>query len=306
LTLGEDSPLDAFERQRSYLFAIAYRLLGSASDAEDVLQEAYLRWDRAQPETVQSVRAFLATVVVRLCMDQLRSARARREVYVGPWLPEPLATSGRADLTDSVVLRESLSFAFLLMLEKLSPLERAVFVLREVFDYDYAEIAPVVGKTEANCRQSFHRARQRLADEQSRFEATREHLEELTEQFLRATTAGDMRGLMALLAEDVVSIGDGGGKAAAGLRPIASRDRVARGFLGNLAKMPPDRAWITEVNGQPAIVATRNGKPYGVLLLEVRSGRVQTVYSVVNPDKLRHLNITPSAPGGDSKGVQPL
>src|SRR6185437_13491925 len=149
--------------------SIAYRLLGSVSDAEDVLQEAFLRWDGAHPDEIQSVRAYLATVVVRLCMDQLRSARARREVYVGQWLPEPLLTSGRSDLTDGVVMRESLSFAFLLMLERLSPLERAVFVLREVFDYDYAEIAPIVGKTDANCRQAFHRARQRLADHETRF-----------------------------------------------------------------------------------------------------------------------------------------
>ena len=292
--LAQDDRLDAFEEQRAYLFSIAYRLLGSVSDAEDVLQEAYLRWDRAKPEAVQSVRAFLSTVVVHLCMDQLRSARARREVYVGQWLPEPLLTSGRAELTDSVVLRESLSFAFLLMLEKLSPLERAVFVLREVFDYDYSEIAPVVGKSEANCRQAFHRARQRLSDEQSRFEPAREHLQELTEQFLRATTAGDVQGLMNLLAEDVVSIGDGGGKAAAGLNPIYSRDRVTRGFIGNLTRMPPDHAWITEVNGQPAIVATRHGKPYGVVLLEVRDGQIQRLYSVVNPDKLGYLGVRPT------------
>jgi RNA polymerase sigma-70 factor (ECF subfamily) len=222
-------------------------------------------------------------------MDELRSARARREVYVGPWLPEPLVTTGRSDLTDSLVLRETLSFAFLLMLEKLSPLERAVFVLREVFDYDYAEIAPVVDKTEANCRQAFHRARQRLAGEESRFTSTPEHQEQLTAEFLRAATAGDVQGLVGLLAEDVVSIGDGGGKAVAGLHPIRSREHVVRGFIGNLQKMPPDGAWIEEVNGQPAIVATRHGQPYGVVLLEVREGRVQTLYSVVNPDKLRSI-----------------
>jgi len=279
----------AFEAQRGYLFSVAYRLLGSVSDAEDVLQEAFLRWDRARPEEVRSMRAFLATIVVRLCMDELRSARARREVYVGPWLPEPLLTTDRSDLTETVVLRESLSFAFLLMLEKLSPVERAVFVLREVFDYDYAEIAPIVDKTASNCRQAFHRARQRLAGEESRFEATREHQEQLTEHFLRASNAGDVQGLLDLLAEDVVAIGDGGGKAFAGLRPIRSRDHVMRGFLGNLRKMPPDQAWIEEVNGQPAIVATRNGQPYGVVLLEIRAGQVQTVYSVVNPDKLRSI-----------------
>jgi RNA polymerase sigma-70 factor, ECF subfamily len=288
--LEQQQRVEAFEQQRGYLFSIAYRLLGSATDAEDVLQEAYLRFDNAHPEQpIQSTRAFLATIVVRLCMDQLRSARARREVYVGPWLPEPLLTGGRSDLTESVVLRESLSFAFLLMLEKLSPLERGVFVLREVFDYDYAEIAPIVGKSASNCRQAFHRARLRLADEQTRFEPSREHQAKLTEQFLHAATTGDVQGFLNLLSEDVMSIGDGGGKASAGLRPIHTPDHVARGFFGNLQKMPPDRAWIDEVNGQPAVIATHNGKPYGVVLLEIRDGRIQTIYSVVNPDKLAHV-----------------
>jgi RNA polymerase sigma-70 factor, ECF subfamily len=282
--------VDEFQEQRPYLFSIAYRLLGTVSDAEDVLQEAFLRWDRARPEDVKSVRAFLATIVVRLCMDQLRSARARREVYVGPWLPEPLLTTGRSDLTETVVLRESLSFAFLLMLEKLSPLERAVFVLREVFDYDYAEIATVVDRSEANCRQSFHRARQRLADQQSRYEPSREQQERLTEEFMRATNSGDVQGLLNLLADDVVSVGDGGGKThLAGRQPVRTPDRVVRGLLGNLQKMPPDRVWIEEVNGQPAILATRESQPYGVLLLDVREGRIRSIYSVVNPDKLRHI-----------------
>jgi RNA polymerase sigma-70 factor (ECF subfamily) len=221
-------------------------------------------------------------------MDELRSARARREVYVGPWLPEPLLTSGRTDLTDSLVLRESLSFAFLLMLENLSPLERAVFVLREVFDYDYAEIAPIVGKSDSNCRQAFHRARQRLGEEPSRFHPSREQQEQLTAEFLRAANNGDVQGLLDLLAEDVTGIGDGGGKAAAGLRPIHTRDHVVRGFFGNLQKMPPDRAWLAEVNGQPAILATRNGEPFAVVLLDVSEGQVNTVYWVVNPDKLTH------------------
>jgi RNA polymerase sigma-70 factor (ECF subfamily) len=285
----KDDRVGTFEAQRGYLFSIAYRLLGTVSDAEDAVQEAFLHWARAQPDEVRFPRAFLATIVVRLCIDELRSARAKREVYVGPWLPEPLVTSGRPDLTETVILRESLSFAFLLMLEKLSPLERAVFVLREVFDYDYAEIAPVVAKTEANCRQAFHRARQRLADHQSRFEPTREQQDQLTEQFLRATGSGDVQGLMDLLAESVVFIGDGGGKGRAGLRPIYSRDRVVRGFMGNLQKLPPEKAWIDEVNGQPAIIATRGGEPYAVLLLDIRAGKIQVVYTVVNPDKLRTI-----------------
>jgi RNA polymerase sigma-70 factor, ECF subfamily len=287
--IEQDDRVEAFEDHRAYLFSIAYRLMGSVSDAEDILQEAFLRWDRARSDEVRSARAFLATVVVRLCMDQLRSARARREVYVGPWLPEPLLTTGRADLTETVVLRESLSFAFLLLLEKLSPLERAVFVLREVFDYDYAEIAPIVGKSESNCRQAFHRARERMGREESRFQPSREHQEQLTQEFLHASQSGDVQGLLDLLAEDVTAIGDGGGKAWTGQRPVYSRDRVVRGFLGNLQKMPPDRAWVAEVNGQPAIVGTRNGRPYGVVMLEIREGRVQTIYSVLNPDKLTHL-----------------
>jgi RNA polymerase sigma-70 factor (ECF subfamily) len=280
---------DVFEAHRGYLFSIAYRLLGSVTDSEDIVQDAFLRWEQAQRDEIRSARAFLATIVVRLCMDELRSARARREVYVGPWLPEPLITTGRSDLTDTVVLRESLSFAFLLMLEKLSPVERTVFVLREVFDYDYAEIASIVDKSVANCRQVFLRARRRLAEDQSRFASTREQQEVVTDEFLRTLNSGDVQGFVNLLAEDVVSIGDGGGKGLAGLRPIVSRDRVSRGFLGNLQKMPPDRAWIEQINGQPAIVATLRGKPYAVLLLEVRDGQVQVIYSVSNPDKLHSI-----------------
>ena len=276
-----------FEEHRGYLFAIAYRLLGTASDAEDIVQDAYLRWRQSTDEHIRSVRAYLATIVVRLCMDELRSARARREVYVGPWLPEPVVTTGQADLTDSIVMRESLSFAFLLMLEKLSPLERAVFVLREVFDFDYAEIAPIVEKSEANCRQVFHRARQRLKEDEVRFEAEPAQLVELTEQFMRATASGDVQELVRLLADDVVHTPDGGGKVAAALRPIHSPDHVVRGMFGNLRKWPPDDAWIEEINGQPAIVAARHGKPVAVMLLEVRDGRISRLWTVANPDKLR-------------------
>jgi RNA polymerase sigma-70 factor (ECF subfamily) len=288
--LERDLAANVFEEQRPYLFSIAYRLLGAVSDAEDMLQEAFLRWDQDRQASVRSPRAYLATIVVRLCMDQLRSARSRREVYVGPWLPEPLLTSGRSDLTDNLVLRESLSFAFLLMLENLSPLERAVFVLREVFDYDYPEIAETVGKTQANCRQVFHRARQRMADRQSRFEATSEQQEQVTEQFLQATSSGNVQGLLHLLCEDAVAISDGGGQVSAALRPIVSRDRVSRGYFGNLPKVPMDRVWIEEVNGQPAIIAALQGRVVGVVLLEMRGSQVQRLYAVVNPDKLQALD----------------
>jgi RNA polymerase sigma-70 factor, ECF subfamily len=186
-------------------------------------------------------------------------------------------------------MRESLSFAFLLMLERLSPLERAVFVLREVFDFDYAEIAHIVDKSEANCRQVFHRARQRLKEDEVRFEASRAQLEELTRQFMQAATFGNVEELVHCLADDVVHTPDGGGKAPAGLRPIYSADRVARGILGGLSKFPPDNAWIEEINGQPAIVAIRDGKPQAVMLFEMRNGRISRIWTVANPDKLRDI-----------------
>jgi RNA polymerase sigma-70 factor (ECF subfamily) len=289
--LAQEQPAHVFEEQRSYLFAIAYRLLGSVGDAEDQVQEAFLRWAADPARDVRSPRAYLATIVVRLCIDELRSARARREVYVGPWLPEPLITTDRADLTHTFVLRESLSIAFLYMLERLSPLERAVFVLREVFDYDYAEIAQMVARSPANCRQVFHRARQRLGEEESRFAATREQQERLTQQFLDASATGDLQQLVALLTEDVVSISDGGGKVAAALRPIITPDRVIRGLLGGGRKMTPDAVWIEEVNGQPAIVGTKNGVPLGIIILDVHEDRIRRLYTIVNPDKLRSLAV---------------
>lgn len=279
-----------FEEQRSYLFSIAYRLIGSVTDAEDMVQETFLRWRSARDDQIRSTRAYLATIVVRLCLDQLRSARAKREVYVGPWLPEPLVTTGRSDLTDNLIMRESLSFAFLLMLEKLSPLERAVFVLREVFDFDYSEIAQITAKTESNCRQVFHRARGKMREDDVRYEAQTEQLTALTQQFMQAASSGDLNGIIRLLADDVSHTPDGGGKAAiGGLRTIHTPDRVARGTLGNLLKMPPDNAWIEEINGQPAIVATRHGQPFAVMLAEARDGKIHRLYSVVNPDKLNDI-----------------
>jgi RNA polymerase sigma-70 factor (ECF subfamily) len=284
---AQDALACAFEVQRSYLFGIAYRLLGSIGDAEDAVQEAFLRWIADPRADVRSPRAYLSSVVVRLCIDQLRSARARREVYVGPWLPEPLVTTGRPDLTDSVVLRESLSIACLYMLERLSPLERAVFVLREVFDYDYAEIAPMVEKNVANCRQAFHRARQRLSQEESRFTATYEQQERVTQQFVRTASTGDVQQLVALLSEDAVTISDGGGKAAAALRPVIGADHVARGFLGTARKLAMDRVWMAEVNGQPAVLGSREGRLLGVIVLDVTNdGRVRRLYAISNPDKL--------------------
>lgn len=278
-----------FNQYRWLLFSIAYRILGSATDAEDIVQEAFVRWLEADEEAVQSPRAYLSTVVVRLCLDQLRSARAQREVYVGPWLPEPLPTS-QQELSENAALAESLSFAFLVMLENLGPLERAIFLLREVFDYEYAEIAEIVGKSEANCRQILRRARQHLGQRHARFEVSREQQERITAQFLRASTSGDMQGLLNLLTDDVVFTADGGGKAKAGVKPVRGRDKVARGTLSGLRTILSSlQARIEEINGQPAVVGYLNGNLYGVVILDVVDEHVRGIYTVLNPDKLRFL-----------------
>lgn len=283
-----------FEQYRGLLFSIAYRLLGSASDAEDIVQESFLRWMQADTSQVQSPKAYLSTMVVRLCLDQLRSARARREVYVGPWLPEPIATGQHQELVETPILAESLSFAFLVLLETLAPLERAVFVLREVFDYDYADIAAMVEKSEANCRQIFHRAQQRLQERRSRFAVSSEQQQRITTQFLRASTGGDMQGLLNLLTEEVVFTGDGGGKVRVGHR-VRGANKVARGTLAGLRPLlSMMQARIEEINGQPAIVGYLDGHPYGVVVLDLEGERIRHIYAVVNPDKLRWVgNGTP-------------
>lgn len=279
-----------FDRYRGLLFSIAYRMLGSATDAEDVVQDAFLRWLQVSGDEVRSPKAYLSAVATRLCIDRLREARARREVYVGPWLPEPVLTDRRPELTSTATLAESVSFAFLVMLENLGPLERAVFLLREIFEYDYAEIAAIVDKSEANCRQILHRAHDRLGQRQRRFDVSKAEQERVTDQFLRATATGDLHGLLDLLTDDVVFVGDGGGKARIGLKPVHGPDKVARGTLGGLRTMPSDlEVRIVEVNGQPAIVAYSEGRPYGTVILDIAEGRVERVFLVLNPDKLHWI-----------------
>lgn len=285
-----ENTTETFNQYRVLLFSIAYRMLGSATDAEDIVQEAFLRWLQADEAAVQSPKAYLSTVVVRLCIDQQRSARAQREVYVGSWLPEPILTDTHHELTETTILAESLSFAFLVMLENLGPLERAVFLLREVFDYEYAEIAAIVDKSEANCRQVFHRAQQHLGQHRPRFDVSHEQQERITHQFLQASMNGDMRGLLNLLTDDIVLTADGGGKARAGLKPIYGPDKVARGMLGNMRFIPSNvQTYVKEVNGQLTMVGYLDGRPYGIIILDIEGERVRNVYTVVNPDKLRWL-----------------
>ena len=271
------------------LFAIAYRMLGSVMDAEDLVQEAYLRWEQAAETEVRSPRAYLTTIVTRLAINQLRAARSTRETYVGPWLPEPLVTD---DPPDTVELAESLSMAFLVLLERLAPVERAAFLLHEVFDLEYAEIARVVDKTEANCRQLVARARKRLGSPQARFEADPAQAKRLVEKFTAASFAGDLEGLVALLAEDITLWGDGGGKVPrAALKPVHGASSVARFALGVMERLVPRETVVrpTEINGQPGFIAYVSGRPLSALIFDIRGGRIRTIYAVGNPDKLRSL-----------------
>ena len=282
--------IEDFERHRSLLFSIAYRMLGSVADAEDIVQDAYLRWQKAPETEVRSPKSYLSAVVTRLSIDRLRSARAWREEYVGPWLPEPLISERAEDIGDPTELNECLSMAFLVLLESLNPVERAVFLLREVFDYDYEEISRIVGKSEDNCRQIAHRARQSVAARRPRFERSPEEEERLTRRFLEACTSGDMEGLVSLLSEDVTLWSDGGGKVAAAPYPIQGPERVARFLLGVLRTVPPGfYARPVRVNGGPGAVGYVDGRPTGVVALDVADGRLRGVRIVVNPEKLRTI-----------------
>jgi RNA polymerase sigma-70 factor (ECF subfamily) len=213
--------LETFNQYRPLLFSIAYRMLGSVMDAEDMVQETYLRWEQAYGNEIQSPKAYLSAIITRLCIDQLRSARAQREVYPGPWLPEPLITGEPAGTADIAALNESLSMAFLILLEKLPPVERAVFLLREVFDYPYGDIAAIVNKSEANCRQMVSRSKAYIAAGRPRFEVSPAEQQQLTSQFIEACTAGDLDNLVNILAEDIILWSDGGGKGAAARQPIS-------------------------------------------------------------------------------------
>jgi RNA polymerase sigma-70 factor (TIGR02957 family) len=289
--------VEAFEELRPRALAIAYRMLGSVSEAEDVVQEAYLRLHRAEQEgeRIESPRAYLSTVVTRLAIDQLRSARARRETYVGEWLPEPLLADPdpEADPARHAEVADTLSLAFLVLLESLSPEQRAVFLLREVFDYPYDRIAEIVGKSEDNVRQLAVRARRHVEERRVRFDASREQREQLADRFFAAATEGDLPALEALLAEDVELHGDGGGKVPALARALFGRSRVAR-TLGNWARTGSRLGgWDVrrvDVNGQPgAMLLDREGRLFAVMSVDVADGQIQGIRSIVNPDKLGHL-----------------
>ena len=282
---------EEFQELRPLLFAIAYRILGSVAEAEDAVQETWLRY-QAFPGQIRSAKAFLSAVVTRISIDVLRSARVRREEYVGPWFPEPLLTDPYEDPERSAELADSVSMAALLLLERLSPLERAVFVLREVFGFGFAEIAPAVGRSEAACRQLAVRARRHMDAGRPRFEADRRERDELASRFFDALREGDVEGLRELLAADASMVGDGGGKAPQWARAISGAENVARvlaSMLPSLIRMGVE-VDPHEVNGQPgAIFRYRDGKVLNTWTLDVLDGRIQTIRSVQNPDKLGHV-----------------
>jgi RNA polymerase sigma-70 factor, ECF subfamily len=280
-----------FVEHRKLLFAIAYRILGSAADAEDVVQDAWLKWSAADRGQVADPKAYLSRIVSNLSMERLRSTRRQRETYVGPWLPEPILTS--ADTAEDVAAAESVSMAMLVVLETLSPLERAVFVLKEVFDFSYGEIASAVERSEAAVRQAGHRARNHVQARRPRFEADRGKKRAVTERFFAAATGGDINDLMQLLAPDVTLWTDGGGKVRQALRPVEGMAKVAA-WLAGVTKRPYEgveiadmTAEVVDINGGPGIVFSASGRVIATLTVELdEGGRIVTIHNVANPDKL--------------------
>ncbi|UFQ14116.1 RNA polymerase sigma-70 factor [Streptomyces huasconensis] len=298
-------PADAaFIEHRPLLFTIAYEMLGSATDAEDVLQESYLRWSAVDRAEVGHPRAYLVRVVTRQALNHLRAVRARREEYVGTWLPEPIRTA--PEVSEDVVLAESVSMAVLLVLETLGPAERAVFLLHDVFGYTHPEIAATVGKSEAAVRQIAHRARRHVHARRRRFEPDSDATREIIRRFLRAAATGEIQALMDLLAPDVVQISDGGGKVSAARRPIVGRDEVARFVLG-VARTGAADAPVEHVtcNGMPAARFLAGGAPDWLLAFEIQGGRITGLYGIRNPDKLRRADTVRALDRGGPRPWKP-
>jgi len=281
---------ETFEENRGLMFSIAYRMLGSAAEAEDIVQEAYLRYQAMPPENIQSHKAFLSTIVTRLSIDHLKSAKVQRETYFGQWLPEPLLTQD--DTLESSVDYDSISIAFLVLLESLTPAERAVFLLHEVFDYSYEEIAHIVDKDMAACRQLLSRAKKHIHARHHRFQTTAEKHHEIILKFALAAQAGELDELTTLLAEDIEWHADGGGKVPAVIRPLHGREKVARLVVG-LPRFLPEGSYleINNINGQPCLVVYySDGKPHFVFFFTVEDGKIRQVWVMANPDKLKRIH----------------
>lgn len=286
------SHLETFDEYRPLLFSVAYRMLGAAADAEDMLQETFLRWQQhTSTKEIESPRAMLVTIITRLCINQLQSARAVREQYFGQWLPEPLLTTPRNNPLMSFEIDESVSLAFLVLLERLSPIERAALLLRDVFDYEYSDVASILEQTEGSCRQILRRARQRIREERQRFDVSREQQAELLRKFSEASLKGDMEGLITLLAKDAVFYSDGGGKAPALPNPIYGAATIARGVLEGLRRLVPKnlvRRYV-DINGRPGILSYLGERPFSVFSVSISEGRIAEIYVITNPEKLKRL-----------------
>lgn len=283
-------PDAAFEEHRPMLSRLAYRMLGSLTDADDIVQEAYVRWSTADRAAVTSARAYLSAIVTRLCIDRRQSIEERRKTYIGPWLPDPVVESASADPSARLETAESVSMALLLVLESLSPAERAAYLLRRIFDYDYGEIGEILGKSEVACRQLVSRAEGHIIRRRPRFEARPEEAERLTSAFLAACSSGDLDGLLAVLAPDAVLYSDGGGKVPAALAPVVGADRVARLFLGLLKKAAGGlEVRGVRVNGQPGLLATIDGQIVQVQTFDIVEGRIAACFVVRNPEKLARV-----------------
>jgi RNA polymerase sigma-70 factor, ECF subfamily len=308
-----DMPAEVFAEHRDLLVGVAYRMLGSTADAEDVVQDAWLRWSTVDQATVEDPRAYLVTITTRLAIDRLRRAKARRESYVGAWLPEPVSTE--PDVAEHAELAGSIELALLVVLETLSPLERAVFVLREAFDLPFAEIGRIIGREEAAARQLARRAREHVQQRRPRFDVDRSERRTITERFLAAATSGDLRGLTDLFAEDIRLVADSGGKARAPLRVIEGADKVGR-WLDGITRREAAPKFMTsidvsltseityeiaDVNAAPAIVVRADGRPILVLSLLVSAGRIDNIYLIVNPEKL--AGVSRPAASGASEGA---
>ncbi|MCI0551670.1 MAG: RNA polymerase sigma-70 factor [Anaerolineae bacterium] len=290
----DSTDLQQFESHRPLMFSIAYRMLGSSAEAEDILQEAFLRYQNTPRGEIVSHKAFLSTIVTRLCLNRLESAQMQRETYIGPWLPEPILTT-RAEVVDAVYqteLHESLSMAFLVLLEQLTPLERAVFLLRQVFDYEYRDIAEMIGNDETACRQLFSRAKKHISENRPRFKSNPEKQREMLGQFIAAVSSGELNGLLKLLSDDVTLWADGGGKVrGAALNPIHGRDAVARFVIVSpyltMGSLEPR---IALVNEEPALLLRVDGETRFIVMISIDETRIQEIRVIGNPDKLKGVN----------------
>lgn len=286
--ISDDKKVEIFRQHRSRLFGIAYRMLGTHAEAEDILQEAYIRWHKVDLAEIETPEAWLVTIVTRLSIDRLRKASRERETYIGPWLPEPLRTSDEPSPEEVAEFASDLSLAFLVLLERLSPVERAVFLLHDIFDCAYADIARITGKTEAASRQIVHRSRKRVRSDKPRFETDEKERVNLINKFVAATRAGDEKTLLSLFADEISATADSGGKVNAARKTIYDKNRLARLFSVAGAEsggILEDR--LVQVNGETGLLTLADGKPLAVITFEFENGKITALYSVMNPDKLK-------------------